>query len=110
MGGANGIGLAIARELALKRGHERVYIVDKVAPKEEHMLEAFHVTEFDLMSDDFSLFDRYSDIDTLVITAGFGRLAHFSEVEEAHVTASMAVNATAVMRIIHHFYPRCSSR
>lgn len=109
VGGANGIGLAIARELALKRGHERVYIVDKVTPNKEHMLEAFHFTEFDLMSDDFSLFDRYTDIDTLVVTAGFGRLAHFSEVEEAHITASMAVNATAVMRIIHHFYPRLSS-
>lgn len=110
VGGANGIGLAIARELALHRGHERVYIVDKVAPDQEHWLEQFHYTEFDLRSDDFSLFDGYSDIDTLVITAGFGRLAHFAEVEEGHITASMAVNATAVMRIIHHFYPRLSAQ
>lgn len=110
VGGANGIGLAIARELALNRGHERVYIVDKVAPNKEHMLEQFRFTEFDLSGSDFALFDSFSDIDTLIITAGFGRLAHFAEVEEEHITASMAVNATAVMRIIHHFYPRLSSK
>lgn len=109
VGGANGIGLAIARELALNRGHERVYIVDKVAPNPEHWLEQFHFTEFDLTSSDFSLFGSYADIDILVITAGFGRLAHFAEIEEGYITASMAVNATAVMRIIHHFYPRISA-
>lgn len=109
VGGANGIGLAIASLLAERKECDRVYIVDRVAVAAEHANAKFCCTQFDLMSDDFSLFDGFEDVDTLVITAGFGRLAHFADVEEEHVVASMTVNATAVMRIIHHFYGRISS-
>lgn len=108
VGGANGIGLAIATLFAERKECDRVYIVDRVAVAAEHANEKFCFLQFDLMSDDFSLFDGFEDVDTLVITAGFGRLAHFADVEEEHVVASMTVNATAVMRIIHHFYSRIS--
>ena len=106
VGGANGIGLAIARLLAEREECDRVYIVDRVAVAAEHANAKFSFAQFDLMSDDFTLFDGYSDVETLVITAGFGRLAHFAEVGEEHIVASMSVNATAVMRIVHHFYDR----
>ena len=106
VGGANGIGLAIATLLAERQECDRVYIVDRVAVAAEHANAKFCFTQFDLMGDDFSLFDGFQDVDRLVITAGFGRLAHFADVEEEHVVASMTVNATAVMRIIHHFYGR----
>ena len=106
VGGANGIGLAIATLLAEREECDRVYIVDRVAVVAEHANAKFCFTQFDLMGDDFSLFDGFQDVDRLVITAGFGRLAHFADVEEEHVVASMTVNATAVMRIIHHFYNR----
>ena len=65
--------------------------------------------QFDLMSDDYSVFDRFDDIDTLMITAGFGRLALFKDLTEDHIISSMAVNSTAVMRIIHRFYDRLDS-
>lgn len=106
VGGANGIGLAIATLLAEREECDRVYIVDRVDVAAEHANAKFCFTQFDLMGDDFSLFDGFQDVDRLVITAGFGRLAHFADVEEEHVVASMTVNATAVMRIIHHFYNR----
>ena len=106
VGGANGIGLAIATLLAERRECDRVYIVDRVAVAAEHANAKFHFTQFDLMSDDFALFEGFEDVDTLIITAGFGRLAHFADVSEEHLVASMTVNATAVMRIIHHFYGR----
>lgn len=109
VGGANGIGLAIATLFAERKECDRVYIVDRVAVAAEHTNEKFCFLQFDLMGDDFSIFDGFEDVDTLVITAGFGRLAHFADVEEEHVVASMTVNATAVMRIIHHFYGRISS-
>lgn len=108
VGGANGIGLAIASLLAEREECDRVYIVDRVAVVAEHANAKFCFTQFDLMSSDFSLFDGFEDVDTLVITAGFGRLAHFADIEEEHVVTSMTVNATAVMRIIHHFYSRIS--
>ena len=41
-----------------------------------------------------------------MITAGFGRLAHFADVEEQHIVDSFSVNTTAVVRIIRHFYDR----
>ena len=106
VGGANGIGLAIATLLAERQECDRVYIVDRVAVAAEHSNAKFCFAHFDLMSDDFSLFDNYQDVDMLVITAGFGRLAHFADVDEEYVMSSMTVNATAVMRILHHFYGR----
>ena len=106
VGGANGIGLAIATLLAEREECDRVYIVDKVVVGAEYANDKFDIVQFDLMSDDFSLFDGFEDVDTLIITAGFGRLAHFADVGEEHIVASMAVNTTAVMRIIHHFYSR----
>lgn len=106
VGGANGIGLAIATLLAEREECDRVYIVDRVAVACEHANAKFCCQQFDLMSEDFSLFDGFEDVDMLVITAGFGRLAHFADVDEEHIVASMTVNATAVMRIINHFYGR----
>lgn len=106
VGGANGIGLAIATLLAERQECDRVYIADRVAVAAEHSNAKFCFAHFDLMSDDFSLFDDYQDVDMLVITAGFGRLAHFADVDEEYVMSSMTVNATAVMRILHHFYGR----
>ena len=106
VGGANGIGLAIATLLAEREECDRVYIVDRVAVAREHANAKFYCKQFDLMSEDFSLFDGFEDVDMLVITAGFGRLAHFADVDEQHIVASMTVNATAVMRIINHFYGR----
>ncbi len=106
VGGANGIGLAIATLLAEREEYDRVYIVDKATVGAEHANPKFNSVQFDLMGEDFSIFDGFQDVDTLVITAGFGRLAHFADVSEEHIVASMAVNSTAVMRIIHHFYSR----
>lgn len=109
VGGANGIGLAIATLLAGDERFERIYIVDKASIKEEFSNPKFEYQHFDLRSEDYSLFDRFSDIDTLIITAGFGRLAHFADIDEQHIIDSFAVNSTAIIRIIHHFYASLSA-
>lgn len=109
VGGANGIGLSIATEL-VKRDHcEKVYIVDKVAPDKEYLNSKMEYFEFDLTSDEYSIFDKFDDIDTLMITAGFGRLALFKDVSEEHITNSFAVNSVAPIRIIHHFMDKLQS-
>lgn len=109
VGGANGIGLSIAVELASREEFETIYIVDRALPGDDVMHPKFICHQFDLMSDDYSVFDRFDDIDTLMITAGFGRLALFKDLTEDHIISSMAVNSTAVMRIIHRFYDRLDS-
>lgn len=106
VGGANGIGLSIATELAKSESCQKVYIVDRVLPKECYTHPKFECHLFDLTEADFSFFDRFTDIDTLMITAGFGRLALFEDLSEQYIIDSMSVNSTAVMRVIHHFYDK----
>lgn len=106
VGGANGIGLTIATLMAQDSKYEKIYILDKASMDSKYDSDKFSHHTFDLRSDDYSYFDRFSDIDTLMITAGFGRLAHFADVDEQHIIDSFSVNTTAVIRIIHHFYKR----
>ncbi len=109
VGGASGIGLSIATRLAGRAECHKVYIVDRGEIPASAINPKFDYHPFDLTSDDFSIFDTFDDVDTLMITAGFGRLSLFEDVSEEHITSSMAVNATAAMRIIHHFYPKINS-
>ena len=106
VGGANGIGLAIATLLAEDEEYGKVYLVDRVDVDSHYAHAKFEYRNFDLRSDDFSLFDEFKGVDTLMITAGFGRLVHFSDIEEDHIVDSFSVNTTAVIRIVHHFYDR----
>jgi short-subunit dehydrogenase len=103
VGGANGIGLSIATEVAKKNDCEKVYIVDKAEVAPENMSSKFEAFQFDLTSGDYSFFDQFKDIDSLVITAGFGKLELFKDVPESYITSSFAVNSVAPIRVIHHF-------
>ena len=65
VGGSNGIGLALAMRLVKEKS---VLIVDKVEPDYSQVpsdikhLVSFR--KFDLLFDDYSLFDEFNDIDT----------------------------------------------
>lgn len=110
VGGANGIGLAIATELAKEEEVRKIYIVDRCMPQPEYRNDKFEYHIFDLNHSDYSIFAQFKDINILMITAGFGKLALFKDVDERHIIESMNVNATAVMRIIHCFYDKISSK
>lgn len=103
VGGANGIGFAIATEMAKRKECEKVYIVDKATVEQEYVHPKFETYQFDLLSDDYSFFEQFSDIDSLMITAGFGKLSLFKDVPESYITNSFSVNSIAPIRIIHHF-------
>ena len=92
VGGASGIGLAISEEMANRDGVEKVYVVDK----SEFALEYSHP-------------NRYTDIDALVITAGFGRLSLFRDIPEHYIMDSFDVNTIPVMRLVKRFYNRLES-
>jgi len=104
VGGANGIGLSIATELAKRESVERVFIVDKAPLAEEFQNSKFEAFQFDLTKEDYSFFDRFTDINALMITAGFGKLALFKDVPESYITSSINVNTIPVLRLIHKFY------
>ena len=109
VGGANGIGLSIATIFANREDYEKIYIVDKVLIDEEFNNKKFEGIQFDLTSEDYSIFDRFKDVDTLMITAGFGKLSLFRDVSEQYITSSFAVNSVAPIRIIHHFMDKLTN-
>lgn len=110
VGGANGIGLSIATELAKRDSVEKVYIVDKAHLAEEFYNNKFEAFQFDLTNEDYSFFDRFTDIDTLMITAGFGKLSLFKDVPESYIMNSFNVNSIPVLRLVHKFYGKLEAK
>lgn len=109
VGGANGIGLAIAMELADRPDMRCVHIVDKAPLAEKYKKDNVRSYEFDLNQADYSFFDWFDTIDTLFISAGFGRLALFKDIDEALISTYFSVNTIASMRILKHFYSKLES-
>ena len=110
VGGANGIGLSIASELAKRDEVEKVYIVDKASLSEEFNNSKFESFQFDLTNEDYSFFDRFTDINALMITAGFGKLALFKDVPESYIVNSFNVNTIPVLRLVHKFYDKLEAK
>lgn len=110
VGGANGIGLSIATVLAAREDVEKIYIVDKAVIAEEFMQPKFESYRFDLTAEDYSIFDKFQDIDTLMITAGFGRLALLEDIEESMIPLYFNVNTIPVLRLIKRFYSKLQSQ
>lgn len=106
VGGSNGIGLSIATEMAKNSDCQKIYIVDRVPFSKEFSNDKFEFYEFDLNSSDYSFFKQFNDIDSLIITAGFGKLALFKDLDEEYIINSININTTAIIRIIHHFYEK----
>ena len=106
VGGSNGIGLAIA--LCLSKEY-CVTIIDKVSPSYDN-LDNINYEQFDLTNDDYSIFDKYHDISVLMITAGFGNLALFKDIEESLISTYFKVNTIPVIRLIKRFYNHLESQ
>ena len=109
VGGANGIGLSIAKLLAAKEETERVYIVDKAPLSDAYREQKIESFIFDLTEENYSFFERFKDIDGLMITAGFGRLALFEDIPESMIQTYFQVNTISAIRIIKHFYNKLLS-
>lgn len=106
VGGVSGIGLSIANILQERQDIERIYIVDKNPLNEEYKNEKTDSFVFDLTNEDYSFFDRFKDVDSLIITAGFAKLSLFNDLSEEYIVNSFKVNSIAPIRIIKHFYDK----
>ena len=106
VGGANGIGLSMAVLLSKQEDVEKVYIIDKAPLLPQYHNSKIESRQFDLTSSDYSIFDDFTDIDTLFISAGFGRLALFKDIPEEMISTYFNVNTIAVIRVLKHFYDR----
>ena len=113
VGGNSGVGLAIVLEL-LKRGYSYVHIVGKDEPniddipneKRRSFLERTSFQKLNLAFEDYTIFEQIRDIDTLIITAGFGRVATFEELKDVEATQLVKVNMLSVIRIIKCYYDK----
>lgn len=107
VGGSNGIGLALVHGL-LKKGHDKVIILDKAAPQISN--KKIEYIYFDLTNYDYSIFKNIQNIDTLIITAGFGRIASFENITYKEIENSFKVNSIATINIVREYYNKLLSK
>lgn len=113
VGGSNGIGLAIAKEL-INYGYF-LNILDCSEPDKSmdyfKSKYAFHFC--DLTDFDIDIFEKLANDDTvecLMITAGFGRIADFEYLHTTEIDRLLQVNTTAGIKIIRLFYNKIKSQ
>ncbi len=108
IGGSNGIGLAITKNLIAK-GYE-IEILDRHGPETGVLPNGKYNHHYcdllDLDQDIISSLAQDPEISVLMITAGFGRVADFEYFHTAEIKNMMMVNATATIQILRLFYER----
>lgn len=112
VGGSNGIGLAIAKEL-IRQGYHAC-ILDRQAPAENAFSNADDFTYYpcDLLDLDEALVSQLAaqkDVALLMITAGFGRVADFEYLHTAEIERLLTVNTVSSIKILRLFYDRIKS-
>ena len=104
IGGSNGIGLAIALQVA-ERGAAQVIIIDKDEPTVPLPANVTFVRH-NLLDDDLAFLPDPADVDALVFTAGFGRVAPFESILQVEISNQFQVNAVSPVKVLRHFFPR----
>lgn len=112
VGGSNGIGLAISRNL-INRNYF-IVLVDKIPPDDDAGLAegsySFHPCDLTQMNVDlFSELSEDTDIEFLMITAGFGRVTNFENISLSEIENMLLVNTMAGIKIVRIFYDRLRS-
>lgn len=116
VGGNSGIGLAIVQKL-LVENYDCVYIVGKnepcIADVSPELITVFREKtvfyRIDLNEMSYDLFDKIQGIDTLIITAGFGRVALFEDLDECEVNNLIKCNELGAIQVIKKYYSQIKS-
>lgn len=103
IGGSNGIGLALSLKLAATC--KSVIIMDRLQPDSE-LPENVSFIKCNLLNEDPFQMLCDNDIDVLVITAGFGRIAPFETFTPKEIENVYRVNTESLTKVLLHFYPR----
>lgn len=106
VGGSSGVGLSIVNDL-VNKGYS-VTVADIIEPK--LVLENVDYINANLfLEDDLKAFDEINDINVLIITAGFGRVARFEDLTDVEIKKLMEVDAVSIIRIIRKYYDKIKS-
>lgn len=116
VGGNSGIGLSLTCEL-LSRNYDTIYVVGKndldVSALNEELRKKIDekVVFFrtNLINDDYSFLENIKNVNTLIITVGFGRVALFNDLSEPEIANLIKVDLLSVIKIIRHFYNEINS-
>lgn len=112
IGGSNGIGLAISKNL-VRQGYY-VEICDRNEP-EKGILDpqSFHYNYSNLLELDEELYKSLAedkDVNTLMITAGIGRVADFQAHHTAEIDKILTIDTVSTIKIFRLFYDRILSK
>lgn len=112
VGGSNGIGLAICKNL-IDKGYY-LEICDRSGP-EDGVLDAelFHHNYCDLLDFDEDLFTALAadqDVELLMVTAGIGRVADFQAHHIAEIDKMLTIDTVSTIKIFRIFYDRILSK
>ncbi len=114
VGGSNGIGLSIAKQLLEQNYH--VLVFDRVEPDYNALDNNSDELEFvrcNLLDFHLSLFNEAaadSEVDLLMITAGLGRVSNFQYIHPGEIKNLMTINTVSAMQIISKFYSRIRNK
>lgn len=105
IGGSNGIGLSVSKQL-VQLGYD-VNILD-ICPPDEHFE---HTTYYqcNMLELDLNLLEdlcKDPHVDTLMITAGVGRVADFEYLHPAEIEKTMIIDVVSAIKVIRVFYDR----
>lgn len=109
IGGASGAGMAVACELAALGRH--VHILDRVEPGITNKHFTFHYC--DLLDYDEGLIKALAAdeaVDTLFISAGFGRVTDFENLHIMEIENLFMVNTVGAIKAMSGFYERIKSK
>ena len=106
IGGSNGLGYALVLQL-LEIDYQRIIVLDKVKPESDNpKIQHFYL---DLSKGNLDILEQFNNINTLIITAGFGRIASFNTFSEIEIKNIFQVNTVSIIQIIRYFYNKIKS-
>ena len=116
VGGNSGLGLSLVLNL-LKDNYEYIYIVGKDEPLEkdipndvlEHFKNKTQFIKCNLVNCEYDFLEECKDINTLILTCGFGRVAPFEELTSAEINNLIKVNEISIINIVKFFYNKILS-
>jgi len=103
LGGTKGLGRAIVQQLP-EQGYRKIFVLGRT-PLDMDNPRIVHI-KYDASKDGLDVFEQCSEVDTLIVTAGTGRLAPFETFTRQEIQNTFQVNAVSTIQAINFFYNR----
>lgn len=113
VGGSNGIGLSISKELIEQNYHVFIYDISEPDISVLKDVSSYTYIKYNLLdfySEPFIEKVKDNEISFLMITAGFGRCTHFENLNLGEINSMFTVNLVSTVKIIKLFYERIKNQ